>query len=84
MTPCVLGQLDRCTTRGEGKGQDGSFASARGRPLRLGRAGLRQSEGETDGCWAGLDFRPGFSPQSVLLFRIPFLFPNLFIICKLI
>jgi hypothetical protein len=38
--------------------------------------------GETDGCWAGLGFRPGFGPQSVLLFKIPF--PNLFIICKLI
>jgi hypothetical protein len=80
----VLGQLGRCTARGEGKGQDGSRASAGGRPLQLGRAGLRQSEGETDGYWAGLDFRPGFGPQSVLLFKIPFLFSNLFIICKLI
>jgi hypothetical protein len=36
------------------------------------------------GCWAGLGFRLGFGPQSVLLFKIPFLFPYLFIICKLI
>jgi hypothetical protein len=63
-TPCVLGQLGRCTARGEGKGRDGSRASAGGRPLWLGRAGLRRSEGEGGGCWAGLGFRLGFSPQS--------------------
>jgi hypothetical protein len=50
----------------------------------LGQAGLRRSEGEGGGCWAGLGLWPGFDPQSVLLFKIPFLFPNLFIICKLI
>jgi hypothetical protein len=51
-----------------------------GRPLQLGRAGVRGR----GGCWAGLGFRPGFCPESVLLFKIPFLFPYLFIICKLI
>jgi hypothetical protein len=45
---------------------------------QLGRAGVGA------GCWVGLGLRPGFGPQSVLLFKIPFLFPNLFIICKLI
>jgi hypothetical protein len=45
---------------------------------RLGRAGVGA------GCWVGLGLRPGFGPQSDLLFQIPFLFPNLFIICKLI
>jgi hypothetical protein len=62
--PCVLGQLGRCTARGEGKGQDGSRASAGGMPLQLGRTGLCRSEGEGGGCWAGIGFRPGFSPQS--------------------
>jgi hypothetical protein len=45
---------------------------------QLGRAGVGA------GCWVGLGLRPGFGPQSILLFKIPFLFPNLFIICKLI
>jgi hypothetical protein len=31
-----------------------------------------------------LGLRPSFGPKSVLLFKIPFLFPNLFIIYKLI
>jgi hypothetical protein len=69
----ALGQLGR-----------GCFARGWAGRLWLGRAGLRRSEGEGGGCWAGLGLRPGFSPQSVLLFKIPFLFPNLFIICKLI
>jgi hypothetical protein len=46
--------------------------------VRLCRAGMGA------GCWVGLGLRPGFGPQSVLLFKIPFLFPTLFIICKLI
>jgi hypothetical protein len=45
---------------------------------QLGRAGVGA------GCWVELGLRPGFGPQSVLLFKIPFLFPILFIICKLI
>jgi hypothetical protein len=45
---------------------------------QLGRAGGGA------GCWVGLGLRRGFGPQSVLLFKIPFLFRNLFIICKLI
>jgi hypothetical protein len=45
---------------------------------QLGHAGVGA------GCWVGLGLRPGFGPQSVLSFKIPFLFPNLFIICKLI
>jgi hypothetical protein len=45
---------------------------------QLGRAGVG------DGCWVGLGFRPGFRPQLMLILKIPFLFPNLFIICKLI
>jgi hypothetical protein len=45
---------------------------------QLGRVGVGAS------CWVGLGLRPGFGPQSVLLFKIPFLFPTLFIICKLI
>jgi hypothetical protein len=45
---------------------------------QLGRVGVGA------GCWVGLGLRPGFSPQSVLLFKIPFLLPYLFVICKLI
>ena len=70
----TLGQLGR-----------GCFARGRVGRLRLGRAGLCQSEGgKGGGCWAGLGLRSGFGPQSVLLFKIPFLFLTLFIICKLI
>jgi hypothetical protein len=69
----TLGQLGR-----------GCFARGRAGRLRLGRVGLRRSEGEGGGCWAGLGLRPSFGPQSVLLFKISFLFPNLFIIYKLI
>jgi hypothetical protein len=47
-------------------------------PSQLGRAGVGA------GCWVGLGLRPGFGPQSVLLFKIPFLLPYLFVICKLI
>jgi hypothetical protein len=43
----------------------GLLTSAGGRPLRLGRAGLRRSGGEGSGCWVGLGFRPGFGPQPV-------------------
>jgi hypothetical protein len=33
---------------------------------QLGHAGVGA------GCWVGLGLRPGFGPQSVLLFKIPF------------
>jgi hypothetical protein len=47
--------------------------------FRLGRAGVG------DGCWVGLGFRPGFGTEPMLILKILFfLFPNLFIICKLI
>jgi hypothetical protein len=81
-----------------GSGTFGCDASvAAGPPLccvRRGQAGFSWGRpgnwaapvwgGGTDGYWAGLDFRPGFGPQSVLLFKIPFPFSNLFIIYKII
>jgi hypothetical protein len=48
----ALGQLGR-----------GCFARGRAGRLWLGCAGLRRSEGEGGGCWAGLGLRPGFGPQ---------------------
>jgi hypothetical protein len=56
-----------------GRGQAGWAAL-----LWLGRARVG------DGYWVGLGFWPGFGPQPMLILKIPFLFPNLFIICKLI
>jgi hypothetical protein len=55
-----------CFTRGEGRPASAGAGRATG-PRRGGG-------GEGGGCWAGLGFRPGFGPQSVLLFKIPFLF----------
>jgi hypothetical protein len=68
MTPRAGLHLGRgCFARGEGGVRDGPLASAGGRPLRWGRPGNWAAPvwGETDDCWAGLGFRPGFGPQSV-------------------
>jgi hypothetical protein len=72
-----------CFARGEGGVQDGPLTSAGGRPLHWGRPGCAGVRGR--GWLLGLArLSAGFRPTVSLVFKIPFLFPNLFIICKII
>jgi hypothetical protein len=80
-TPHVGLRLGRaCFVRGEGDVRVGPLASAGSRPLRLGCAGV----GRREWLLGRARFLAGFWPTASLVFKIPFLFPNLFIICKLI
>jgi hypothetical protein len=65
-----------CVTRGEG-------VSEMGRSPRLG-AGRATGPRRCGGKWMAVGPGLASGPQSVLLFKIPFPFPNLFMICKLI
>jgi hypothetical protein len=87
MTPRAGLRLGRgCFARGEGGVRDGPLASAGGRLLRWGRPGnWAASEWGGNGWLLGRARLPAeFRPTTSLVFKIPFLFPNLFIICKLI
>jgi hypothetical protein len=60
------------------------FARGEGRPASA-RPHWAAPEWEREMAgWAGLGFQPGFGPQPKIELKIIFIFPNLFIICKLI
>jgi hypothetical protein len=87
-SPLRFGSSRVGTEGDDGKGRLGRWL---GRGCLLGQAGFGWvvssqlgRAGVGDCCWVGLGFRPGFGPQPMLILKIPFLFPNLFIICKLI
>jgi hypothetical protein len=61
------------------------FARGEGRPASAGPRWAAPEWGERNGWLSGrARFPTEFRPTASLVFKIPFLFPNMFIICKLI